>query len=152
MIVTLVLAATACTRDIALPSATAVPLATVQPLSSKTSAKGDLVALRTTADVVADGVVAIPSGTAATGQIVEARSTGALGQSGKLVLAPLFLRIGDTTIRLTGKADGHGTLSAGQVLGLGLVSAAFSGRSALIPGGTAVPAETLRPVTLPCNP
>ncbi|WP_066651093.1 MULTISPECIES: hypothetical protein [Sphingomonas] len=150
MILAIVLGGAMCTGAVILPQDSPIPLVTAQPLSSKAAAKGDIVALRTSADVVVDGTVVIPAGTAATGQVTEARGTGAMGQSGKLALAPLYIRIGDTTIRLTGSAGGHGTLSAGQVIGLGFVSSVFSGRSATIAAGTPVAAQTLRSASLPC--
>lgn len=150
MILAIALGGAMCTGEVTLPQGTAIPLVTTQPLSSKVAAKGDIVALRTSADVVVDGTVIIPAGSAGTGQITEARGTGAMGQSGKLALAPLYLRVGDATIRLTGSAGGHGTLSAGQVIGLGFVSSVFSGRSATIAAGTPVAAQTLRSASLPC--
>lgn len=135
-------------REVTLRFGTAVPLATSAPLSSKTQVKGDMVALVTTEDVVADDVVVIPKGTAATGQVIDARAKGGLGVSGRLVVRPLYLQVGDRTIRLSGGAQDSANVSAGQVAGMALLSPVFSGRSANIPAGTPMPAMVEKTIVL----
>ncbi len=128
-----------------------VPLETTAPLSSKTSVKGDLIAMRTTRDVLVDGRVIIPKGTPAAGQVSDARAKGALGMSGKLLVQPLYLTIGNTTVRLDGTTANKGTVSAGAVIGMAVLSPGFSGRSATIPAGTPLTAFVSRStvVTIP---
>lgn len=122
-------------------------LETVSPLSSKTSVKGDLIDLRVIRDVIADGRVAIPAGTAAKGQIADARAKGGLGMSGRLLVRPLYLEAGGQIIRLRGRTTEKGSISAGGVVGLVILTPAFSGRSAVIPAGTEVPGEVEKPVS-----
>lgn len=77
-------------------------LATTEDLSSKTMAKGDMVALRVAEEFRIEGRLVIPAGTPAVGQVSDVRASGGLGVSGKLVIRPLYVRVGDATIRLRG--------------------------------------------------
>jgi hypothetical protein len=122
-------------------------LATTEPLSSKTSAKGDMVSLRTAEDLSVDGRPVIPAGTPAVGQVVDARSVGGLGVSGKLVIRPLYLRVKDKTVRLRGAASDKATLGTGGVIGVALF-AVVSGRNATIPAGTVLAAEVEKDVVV----
>lgn len=123
---------------VTLHSGTPVPLVTVDALSSRTHAKGDMVALRTGADVTVDGVVVIPRGTQATGQVEESRDTGGMGMNGKLTVRPLYLRLGDRIVRLTGAVANTGKTKADTVIGMVLLTPLLSGRSAVIPAGTTI--------------
>jgi hypothetical protein len=132
-----------------LPMGAEVPLLTATELSSKTSAKGDFVTLRTAADVLVDGHVVIAAGTEATAEVTDARAKGAFGMSGKLAIRPLYLRLGDTTVRLTGALADKGTIEPGAVVGMVLLTPGFTGRSAVIPMGTRILSYVDRPVELP---
>lgn len=133
-------------RAVTLTAGLEIPLVTAQPLSSRTNVKGDMVALVTAADVSVDGVVVIPKGAQATGQVVDARAKGAMGMSGRLVVRPLYLRIGDTTVRLAGVSSRKAGVEAGAIVGMVLIAPVFTGRSAVIPPGTAMPATVERSV------
>lgn len=135
-------------RSLTLLLGTPVELATRSPLSSKTSAKGDMVALRTTADVSTGGIVVIPAGTDATGQVEESRGTGGMGTNGRLVIRPLYLRLGDQIVRLTGAMANTGRTKADTVIGMALLTPLISGRSAVMPAGTAVNAIVEKTVEL----
>jgi hypothetical protein len=143
----LMLAGATCPMDVAIPAGLAVPLATVDALSSKTNVKGDMVALRTAEDVRIGEVLVIPRATPATGQITDSRKKGAMGMKGQLTIRPLYLRAGGTVIRLTGTADKKGTLPAGSAVGF-VLSAGFTGRSAVIPAGTPLDTTVERATTL----
>lgn len=143
------LAAGPCPGPIALPVGLAIPLETDRAVSSKTSIKGDMIALHTAADVRIDGAIVIPRGTPATGQVAEARAKGALGMSGKLALRPLYLQVGDTIVRLAGTTDAKASVSAGAVMGMiVLTPGMMTGRSATIPAGAPLAAIVERPVTV----
>jgi hypothetical protein len=131
-----------------LPAGTTVPVATTVDLSSRTSAKGDIVALVTTSDVELNGRVVIPKGMPVVGQIAEARSTGGMGVSGRLIVRALHLQLGSKTIRLSGQALGDRQLGADTVVGMLLVTSVISGKSAKLPAGSVVPAFVERTVTL----
>lgn len=143
----LLLASAACPMDVPVPVGLAIPLVTVDALSSKTSVKGDMVALQTAADVRIGDILVVPRGTPATGQIADARKKGAMGMKGQLTLRPLYLRAGGTVIRITGAADRKGSLPAGSAIGF-VLSAGFTGRSAVIPAGTPLDATVERATTV----
>jgi len=133
---------------VSLPVGTNIPLVTVSALSSATNVKGDLVALKTEDDVLIDGAIAIPKGTEAIGQIADAQAKGALGMSGRLVIRPLYLRLGSTVVRLSGAMTGKGSVATGAVVGLVMLNPGFTGRSATVPAGTKVGAIVEKSVTL----
>lgn len=143
------LSAQTATGQATLPAGHSIALVTTGEVSSKTARKGDLVPLKTEQDVTIGGRVVIPAGTPATGQITLARAKGALGQSGKLELQPLYLRVGDSTVRLDGNSTGKGSITAGGVVGIALLTPGISGRSAKIPVGTKVASFVVRAVELP---
>jgi hypothetical protein len=136
-------------KTVTLRLGTPVPLVTAAPLSSKTHAKGDMVELRTAADVLVDGVVAVPAGTPVTGQVVESRGTGGMGTTGHLAIRPLYITSGARIVRLAGAAKGSGRTGADTVLGMVLLTPLLSGRSAVIPAGTAIDAVVEKSVALP---
>ncbi len=131
-----------------LPANTEIALSTVQDLTSKKAQKGDQVALVVAEDVLVDGAIIIHKGTSAVGRIAFAQDTGAFGQSGKLKIEPLYIQINGTTVRLQGSVFKKGTVTAGAAAGLVVLTPGMTGRSAKIPAGTAIPAATLRDVTL----
>jgi hypothetical protein len=131
-----------------LKAATPIRVITSAPLSSKTNAKGDRVALEVAEDVIVEGRTLIAKGTAVIGEISDARVKAMLGQSGKLAVRPLYLRIGSQTVRLSGENGIKAKTAGGAVVGLALVSPLFTGRSAVIPAGTEIPASIERDVTI----
>ena len=122
-------------------------LVTSEDLSSKTTAKGDMVALRLAQDFSIDGRVVIPAGTSAVGQVSDARASGGLGVSGKLVIKPLYVRVRDVTIRLKGISSERASVDSGVVVGVALVGVA-SGHSVTIPAGAMLAAEVEKDVSL----
>lgn len=131
-----------------LKAGTQFSLVTVTALSSKTQRTGDMVALKTVSAVIVNSNLTIPAGTAATGQIAEARETAMLGQSGKLLLKPLYLTLANgQTIRIQGGFANKGKIAAEAVVGLAFI-AVFSGKSANIPAGTQIEAYVLRDVNI----
>jgi len=135
-------------RSLSVLMGTPVRLVTAQPLSSKIQVKGELVALLTADDVVIDGVVAIPKGTAATGQVSDARMKGAMGMGGRLTLRPLYLRLGNQTVRLTGSTHDSGGVQPGAVIGTALVAPFFTGKSAVIPEGSSLQSYVAKTVVV----
>lgn len=137
---------------VTLTAGTEIPIETLEPLSSKTDAKGRIVAMAVLSDVLVDGKIALPKGTPVTGQIADAQATGGLGTSGRLIVRPIYLQIGGRTVRLRGAASEKRGVSAGGVVGLLTLSGAISGRSALIPAGTRIQGEVERDAVIapPC--
>jgi hypothetical protein len=126
-----------------------VALETLFALTSKSAAMGDMVPMQTAEAIMIDGVVMIPRGTSAMGQIEDARAKGVLGQRGKLTLRPLYIRLATQTVRLSGGSTADtGKVTAGAVAGLALVSPIFTGKSATLAAGTRVEARTMRDVVI----
>jgi hypothetical protein len=134
---------------VTLPMGTEIALVTVTPLSSKTNVKGDLIALKTADDVRVSGQLVIPAGTDATGQISDAQAKGAMGMSGRLAVRPLFIRIGDRTVRLGGATSEKASVTAGAVVGMVVLTPGFTGRSASIPPGTRLSGYVTHAIELP---
>ncbi|GGA41923.1 hypothetical protein [Sphingomonas psychrolutea] len=137
-----------CPPPLTLPAGLAIPLVTLAPLSSKTAHTGDPIDLVTSDDVVVDGTIAIPKGSAAHGQVAEARSTGGLGVNGKLTLRPLYLTLGDTTVRLTGSTIAKREVPAGTAIGMVTLTPVLSGATATVGAQTVIPAAVLKTVMI----
>lgn len=147
--VTVALVQAPTSSTVSLPAGMEVSFVTVDELSSKKNAKGDLVRLRVSEEVRVGGLVAIPAGTAATGQIVEARAKGGMGMSGRLELRPLYLQIGGRTVRLAGGRAEKAEVEPGAVIGMFATGiAGFTGRSAVIASGTPIAGHVERTVEL----
>lgn len=140
MMILLAAAAASCPAQVTLAEGLEIPLVIVSPLSSKTSVKGDMVALQTSEDVRVDGVIVIAKGTAASGQVSDARAKGGMGMTGRISVSPLYLRVGDDVVRLIGATSAHANVDAATVAGVWLLPSA-SGRSATIAAGTQLPAR-----------
>ena len=140
------------TAPVMIKAQTQVRVVTSAALSSKTSAKGDPVALTVAEDVIVDGKTIIAKGTEVVGEIADVRQKAMFGQSGRLGIRPLYLRIGAQTVRLTGVIGLKAKTSGGAIVGLALASALFTGRSAVIPAGTEIPAAIERDVTVTLTP
>jgi hypothetical protein len=135
---------------VTVPIGTPVVLATTAELSSKSNVKGDMVPLRVEEDVVVAGQVVLPRGSDAMGQIADARAKGAMGMSGQLLVRPLYAKVGDRIVRLSGGAADKASFTAGAIIGtVALGMPVFTGRSASIPAGTRLRAVVERTVILP---
>lgn len=134
--------------ELILPAGTEVVLATTGVITSKTHVKGDFVEMVTTADIVIDGKIVVPVGSPARAQVVSAQIRGAFGQSGRLIIEPLYIKVGDKVIRLTGTLAEKGSITPGGFVGMFALTPIISGRSAEIPPGTSIIAKVFRDVRL----
>lgn len=108
-------------------------------------------AFTTATDLSVSGKTVVPAGTAAVGRVDLAQDTGAFGQSGKLGIEPLYISYNGQFIRLTGRYNDKGTVTAGAAVGMVILSPGFTGRSAKIPAGSTVTAQILRDVAIPAR-
>lgn len=146
-----VLMITACAQaaGVELPIGTPVALETVGELSSRSQVKGDIVPLRVASDVLVQGALVVRAGTEAVAQVVDAQAKGAMGMSGRIVIRPLYAKVGGRIVRLSGQATDAGSVTAGAVLGtVALAMPVFTGRSATIPAGTGFTAMVEKTVSL----
>ena len=129
-----------------LRASTEVPLITREELTTKKKLLrvGQRIQLEVASNVEAHGVVVIPAGTPAVGELTEVRNKGMWGKSGYISARVLSLRLGDRQIRLSGTFDDKGvTGTAGVVGAVAFIPVAgffTTGTSATIPTGSAVKA------------
>jgi hypothetical protein len=96
------------------------------------------------ANVERGGIVVIPAGTPAVGEITEVRNKGMWGKSGYVSARVISLRLGDRNVRLSGTFDDKGiTGTGGVVAAVAFVPIAgffTTGTSAMIASGSPVKA------------
>jgi hypothetical protein len=124
-----------------LRAGTPVQLQMMEEVTTKKKAAkvGQRFMLEVAAPVEVNGVVVIPAGTPAWGEIVGVRNKGMWGKSGHLDAKLLFARVNGRQIRLTGSFDDKGkTGTAGVVGAVAFVPIAgffMTGTSAVLPKG-----------------
>jgi hypothetical protein len=129
-----------------LRASTEVPLITREELTTKKKLLrvGQRIQMEVASNVESNGVVVIPAGTPAVGELTEVRNKGMWGKSGYISARVLSLRLGDRQIRLSGTFDDKGvTGTAGVVGAVAFIPVAgffATGTSAAIPTGSAVKA------------
>lgn len=98
-------------KKVTVKAGTIVPLQAVEQVKAADVSEGSTVAFRVTANVMADGSVAIPQGAMASGVVTEAKKSSIAGTKGRLTikLVNLILPNGEqiyfsnTMARITGK-------------------------------------------------
>ena len=94
--------------------------------------------------VMMNGVVVIPGGTPALGEVTEVRNKGMWGKSGYIGARVVSLRLGDRHVRLNGSFDDKGVTGTGGVVAAALlvpvVGFFTTGTSAYIPMGSSIKA------------
>ena len=122
----------------------------------KSARVGQRFMLEVAAPVEVNGVVVIPAGTPAWGEVTGVRNKGMWGKSGKLDARLLYLRVDGRQIRLAGTFDDKGvTGTAGVVGAVVLIPIAgffMTGTSAKLPKGGAVSAFIDEDVVLAFKP
>lgn len=130
--------------EIFVPRGTEIALVTTTPLSSEKNAKGDLVRMTVARDVIIGGVMVIPQGAEAVGELTRAERKGAFGASGKLEARMLYIIVDGSTYRLGGAISVNGRSGTTEAIATGIAvgTLAFvvTGRRAEIAAGTAVTA------------
>lgn len=98
--------------------------------------------LETAEAVTLNGMVVIPAGSPAVGEVTDVRNKGMWGKSGKINARLLYVRVGDRQIRISGQIDDKGvTGTAGVVGAIAFAPIAgffMTGTSANIPLGAPV--------------
>ncbi|TPE60074.1 hypothetical protein FJQ54_11705 [Sandaracinobacter neustonicus] len=121
-----------------------------QDLNSKSVKMGDRFNMTVVNDVVSSGVVVIPAGTRGVGEVTYHTNKGAFGKSGKMEIELKYLELGDKHVPITGKyrqeGEGNTTATVAAVVLVGVFSAFVTGKSALIPQGRELMAQTDVPI------
>jgi hypothetical protein len=129
-----------------LRAGTEVPLIIREELTTKKKKLrvGQRFQMEVASSVSANGVVVIPGGTPAVGEITEVRNKGMWGKSGYIGARVISMRLGDRSVRLTGSFDDKGVTGTGGVVAavvfIPLAGFFTTGTSAVIPMGGAVKA------------
>jgi len=132
------------TTNAVLRAGTAVQLRLMEEVTTKKKAAkvGQRFMLEVATPIEVNGVVVIPAGTPAWGEITEVRNKGMWGKSGKLTARLLYLRVNGRQIRLTGTFDDKGVTGTAGVVGavalVPVVGFFVTGTSAVFPMGGAV--------------
>lgn len=126
---------------------TEVPLILSEELSTKNKQLkiGQRFQMEVSTAVLVQGVVIIPAGSPAVGEITEVRNKGMWGKSGRFSARVLYVTVNGRQIRLTGTFDQKGTsggLGAAAVGAIVFAPAGFfmTGKSAVLPIGTPIKA------------
>lgn len=124
---------------------TEVPLKLSETLTTKGKQLrvGQRFHMETAADVLVQGVVVIPIGSPAVGEITDVRNKGMWGKSGHLAARILYVTVNGRQIRLSGAFDDKGVaggVGAAAVSAVVFLPAGFfmTGTSAALPIGVAV--------------
>jgi hypothetical protein len=137
---------------VTIPTGTPVTLTTVAPLDSRSAKQGQRFELRVTESVEASGVVVIPSGAPAVGEVEAVSAKGMVGKPGRLVLQPLFVTVAGERIYLTGRAQERGADATTEVAVGSLLLSGWgifiTGKSASIAPGTRIEARTRNDATV----
>lgn len=121
-----------------------IPLTTREELTTKKKKLrvGQRFQMEVASSVMMNGMVVIPGGTPAVGEITEVRNKGMWGKSGYIGARVVSLRLGDRHVRLNGSFDDKGITGTGGVVAAALlvpvVGFFTTGTSAHIPMGSSV--------------
>ncbi|MBV9883459.1 MAG: hypothetical protein JO276_10665 [Sphingomonadaceae bacterium] len=129
-----------------LPRGTPIRLRTLQQLHSQENRVGDRFDLEVAEDVMLNGIVIIPRGSRANGEVTRIRRKGMWGRSGRIETRLLSVQANGITIPISGAVSEHGdTGTAGVVASIVVLPVAgffVTGTSAILPVGTGFNATT----------
>jgi hypothetical protein len=129
------------TINAVLRAGTPITMRLLEEVTTKEKAArvGQRIKMEVASPVEVNGVVVIPAGSPAEGEITEVRNKGMWGKSGHLTARALWTRVNGRQIRLTGSFDDKGvTGTGGVVASIALVPLAgffVTGTSATLPAG-----------------
>jgi hypothetical protein len=140
-------------RTATISAGLSIPLALTSELSSSRNKEGETFSMVVTNDVLSDGIVVIPRGTRAVGEITLRSSRGMFGKSGKMELSFRYLDMDGVRVPLDGEhfqaGEGNTAGTVGAVLAAGVIGGAVvTGRSANMPTGREFVARTIDPLPL----
>lgn len=127
---------------ITIPARTPLRFTLETSVSSKTSLPGEQFQLKVAEDLIIDGIVAIPSGTEATGEVIHAQKSSVFGKAGELLLTIRFVDLHGQKIRmrlfqaLQGRDDSRKALAVTIIPGVGLFAPFIRGGEIEIPKNT----------------
>jgi hypothetical protein len=140
---------------VALPANTELFLTLNQELSSKRARTGDMFDMTVSHDVLIDNYVVIPKGALGKGEVTWRTGKGMFGKSAKMEIELRYVDVNGRRVPITGKyrqeGEGNTVATVGTVVLAGVFGALVTGKSARIPPGRELKANTTEmvPVALP---
>jgi len=131
-----------------LPANTEILVSMNEDLTSKGGRieEGHKFGLSVVHDVMLNGMVVIPKGTPAFGEVTWLTGKGAFGKSGKMEIELRYIELNGRTIPVTGKyrqeGEGNTVGTVAGVVAVGVFAAFITGKSARIPQGRELKAFT----------
>lgn len=129
---------------IVIPEDTPIHLMTLTEVTTKTDQIGHRFKLRVNKDVQINGVMAIPVGTLAWGEVTSAESSGNLGKAGNLTARLLYVELHGQQIPISGDTSVKGRTATAEtvvgVLSLGVFGLFAKGNNAKIKAGEKITA------------
>lgn len=118
---------------------TPVHFMVVSEVTTKTHLAGHRFKLRVDKPVAIDGVIVIPVGATAWGEVLEAKKSGNVGKGGSLEARLLYIESGDIRVPVSGTNTAKGNSAGGEtalgVLALGPLGLFAKGNNAKIKAG-----------------
>ncbi len=135
-------------QQVVLKAGTPIVLETTGAMSSKDVTSGSTVDFKVVSDVKADGVVVIPAGTIAKGQVSTVKQAAALGKGGEITVALNSINAVDgTLVPISGgnaSAIGNDKTALAIICGLcTLIGFIIHGEQAVLPAGTQIQAVVM---------
>lgn len=140
-------------QSVTVAAGLSVPLALTGEISSSRNRLGETIGMVVTSDVVSNGIVVIPQGTRAVGEISFRSGRGMFGKSGKLEISFRYVDMDGVRVPLDGAhfqaGDGNTVGTIGAIVAAGVVGGmVVTGRSANVSEGSAFTARTIDPLPM----
>jgi hypothetical protein len=97
------------------PRDTMVRLMVLNEINSRKARPGDRFVLRVDENVTANGIVVIPVGARAWGEVTDSRQNGAVGKAGQISARLLYVEVGGRQVPLTGEDRSKGSKGGDRV-------------------------------------
>lgn len=139
---------------VTIPLKTPVRFTLDTEISSKTAMPGNLFQLKVSEDLVINGVVAIPGGTPATGEVIHAQKASGFGKPGELLVAIRYIDLPGQQIKmrsfqpLQGKSNSNAVMATSFVPYVGLFAGFIQGGQIVMPVNTLVQALVASETTI----
>jgi hypothetical protein len=120
-------------RAAPVPGGTSVELMVTKEVDSRSAKEGDRFKLRVNAPVMANGVVAVPVGATAWGEVTYVNGTGAAGNKGRLAAKLLYIDLPSGPLPISGSQGTEGVVIG--VFSFGLLGLLMKGGNAHFKAG-----------------